>query len=156
MAAKKSQPFKQIALAMPMRMPHLERAIYGVMRYARQHTRWTFLTSPELPALSVTQLKGWPGDGVIAMVNTQAEIRAAKALKLPVVNLSGALKETPFPRVRVDYQAAGRAAADHLLGRGFQRFAYYGLKDVWYADETGRGFIDRITEFGGRCKRHDA
>jgi len=126
------------------------------MAFARARGNWFLVSSPETHFLPVRSLDGWRGDGVIAMINTPAEARFASELSMPVVNISGALCETPVPRVRVDYEAIGRAAADHLLARGFRRFAYYGLRRVWYAKLHGEGFRRRVAEFGHACHIHEA
>lgn len=143
---------KEIALAVPLAVPHVERIVQGITEYARQHAvNWTFAVDPELASLSVTTVAGWPGDGIFAYINSRRELRIARKLAMPVVNLSGAIHDTGLPRVIVDHAQAGRMAAEHLLGRGFRRFAYYGLQRVWYSQERGRGFIERIRQAGAQC-----
>ena len=114
---------KEIALAFP-RGAHQEELINGVLRYAAEHgCNWTYITAPESLALSVLDLKGWRGDGIIAALNTPAEASCAKGLSLPIVNISATLAKTPVPRVSVDSRLVGELAADHLIERGFQQFA---------------------------------
>ena len=146
----------KIALALPMGVPHLERVAYGIRQYAHQHCNWQFVASPETWAMSITSLEGWDGDGVIALVNTERELEIAKNLRSPVVNISGAIERTGLPRVRLDYKAAGGMAADHLLSRGFQRFAFYGMKSVWYSQQYGQGFIDQVKSHGGSCDVYES
>ena len=98
---------KEIALAFP-RGAHQEELINGVLRYAAEHgCNWTYITAPESLALSVLDLKGWRGDGIIAALNTPAEASCAKSLSLPIVNISatlaqdaGAARECRQPRGR--------------------------------------------------------
>ena len=64
---------KEIALAFP-RGSHQEVFINGVLRYASDHEcNWSYITAPESLALSVLDLRGWHGDGIIAAINTPAE-----------------------------------------------------------------------------------
>jgi LacI family transcriptional regulator len=42
-------------------------------------------------------------------------------------------------------------AAEHLLDRGFEQFAYYGLRGVFYARACLQGFRERIEQHGGQC-----
>lgn len=138
------KPAKEIALAFP-RGAHQEELINGVLRYASEHgCNWTYITAPESLALSVLDLKGWRGDGIIAALNTPAEANCAKGLQLPIVNISATLPKTPVPRVSVDSRVVGELAADHLIERGFQQFAYYGLRGVAYSTVRQEGFEGRL------------
>ncbi len=124
---------RQVALLFPLARAHLTRLLRGITDYAEQHGHWSLHFNPEQPNASVRVLAGWHGDGALATVNRPADARVAAELGLPVVNLSAAIKDAGLPRVTVDHRAIGRLAAEHLLERGFRRFAYYGLRGVWYA-----------------------
>src|SRR5687767_9313145 len=97
---------RRVALAFPATVPHFAKTLKGIAEYARGHGRWVFVGSPEHDSrtLSVEELRGWDGDGVIAQVNTTHGARVARRLGMPVVNLSGALEDTGLPRVRSDYE----------------------------------------------------
>lgn len=138
------RPPLEIALAINVGITHLERVVRGIREYAEQNTNWRFLISPETHYLSPTALEGWDGDGVIALANTVLDIEVLSSLSCPVVNLSGAIEKTPFPRVRPDYEKLGRMAAWHLLDRGYQRFGFYGVTDVWYSDCYEAGFLAEL------------
>ena len=119
--------------------------------YASQHGTWTLDVNPEMFAISMQILAGWSGDGVLAPLRTQAQLRAARALDVPIVNLAGSLRHTGFPRVMVDQEAVGRLAAEHLLERGFRRLAYFGQQGVWYSQQREHGFVERVRQAGGEC-----
>jgi LacI family transcriptional regulator len=130
MTAKRA---KEIALAFP-RGAHQEMFITGLLRYSTEHDcNWSYMTSPESLAMSVLDLRGWRGDGIIAALNTPSEAACVKQLDAPVVNISGTLAKTPVPRVSLDNGMVGRLAAEHLMERGFEAFAYFGLQDVAYS-----------------------
>ncbi len=141
----------KVALAFSIGGTHRDRIAQGLVKYARERGNWTFASSPETAILSLKDLKGWPGDGVVATISTRAQERAAQQLGLPVVNVLGSLHRAKVPRVTEDQLVVGRLAAEHLLDRGFQRFGYYGLRNVWYAFERGRGFIERVEQEGRIC-----
>lgn len=146
---------KLIALAFPLGIPHLERIAHGIVRFAQERRlRWSYLTSPESLTLSATQLNGWRGDGAVALINTRAESEQMKAASFPVVNISGAIAQCNIPRVIVDNVRIGEVAADHLLARGFQHYAYYGLARTWYSHERGRGFLARLKDAGMTCAEY--
>jgi LacI family transcriptional regulator len=147
---------RQIAVAFPTSVSHLEHSLRGVHDYMQQHEQWTLIVGTEIHFLPVRSLVGWEGDGVIAMINTEADLRAARRLPAPVVNISGAIAETGLPRVRLDYAASGRLAAETLLDCGFKRFAFNGLRQIWYTDQYARGFFETAEAHGGECFRHDS
>lgn len=130
----------------PQQMPILR----GISDYARQRN-WILQINPEMLSLSLRDLAGWPGDGAIGLVRNRAEIAAAGALRVPVVNLAGALRSTSFPRVMVDQQAMGALAAEHLLGCGLENFAYYGEREMWYSQQRKDGFIQTLASRGKSC-----
>ena len=135
---------KEIALAFP-RGAHQEVFIEGVLRYASEHQRsWTYLIAPEWSSLSILHLAEWPGDGVIAALNTPHEAARAAKFHLPIVNMSSALRDSPVPRSIVDNRAIGEIAADHLLERGFQSYAFYGIRDIDYSIRRFEGFLSRL------------
>tara|TARA_R110002096_G_scaffold212352_10_gene399857 strand:- start:4619 stop:5773 length:1155 start_codon:yes stop_codon:yes gene_type:complete len=143
-----SHSFQEIALAIRVGVPHLERVAQGIREYAHHHTDWRFLISPETHDLPPASLEGWKGQGVIALCNTSADEEVLERLNCPVVNISGALESTRFPRVRNDYQEIGRKSASFLRTRGFRRFGFYGVADVWYSQQIESGFQQRIRELG--------
>ena len=146
-----TQRFKEIALAFP-RGAHQEVFITGVLRYAIEYgCNWSYITSPESLALSVLDLRGWKGDGIIAALNTPAEASCVKEFEVPVVNISGTLEHTPVPRVSLDNRLVGQLAAEHLIERGFREFAYYGLRNVAYSIARGSTFEARLQQAGFRC-----
>lgn len=128
---------------------HQEVIIEGILQYAHEHERyWSFIVAPEWSAVSLTNLIDWPGHGVIAALNTPQEARCASDFHLPIVNISGVLAQSPTPRLMVDSHAIGALAAEHLLDRGFKKYAYYGMHDVQFSADRLAGFQDRLGEAG--------
>lgn len=148
MSAKKH---REIALVFPFWDSPSAELMQGVNAYRPKNSDWVLNVSPDPASLSLRRLKGWPGHGVIALLNSRADIKAAKEIGLPVVNLSGMLRETGLPRVTPDYEALGRLAARHLLECGFRRFGYYGLKNLWFSQQRREGFTREIAAAGGEC-----
>ncbi len=143
---------ERIALAFPLGMPHHELLIEGVLAYARDHDRnWSFLTAPESMTLSVLDLRGWKGAGIITKLSSSAEARFAANLDIPMVNVSGTLRKSPVARVTVDNHRIGRMAAEHLLDAGFRHLAFYGVRRTGYSHLRSVGFRQRLDEAGMEC-----
>lgn len=141
-SGKRRSRQREVALAVRVGVPHLERVADGIRQYAEKRARWRFLINPETHDLQPASLKGWKGDGVIALCNTSADQRVLKTLKCPVVNISGAHRQSVFPRVRNDYREIGKRGGEYLRSRGFRRFGFYGVEDLWYSDEIEIGLAE--------------
>jgi LacI family transcriptional regulator len=142
---------KEIALAFP-RGSHQEVFIEGILLYVeKKRCNWSYIIAPEWNAVSILQLQGWPGDGVIAAINTKKEAACAEFFPLPVVNMSSALTVSPVPRSMVDNRAIGVMAAEHLLNRGFHNLAYYGMTEIEYSKQRFEGFREHAAISGREC-----
>lgn len=143
----------EIALAFP-RGGHLEVLIEGVLDYVREkELNWCYITALESRTMSVLDLVDWPGDGILAAINTKEEAACARALSIPIVNVSSALPNPPVPSCVIDNYAIGVLAADHLIGKGFRSYAYSGLRDVEYSNKRQEGFSKKLEELDFKC--HD-
>lgn len=149
---KSKKRIQEVAFAFP-RGAHQEVFIEGVYQYATEHNRrWSYIIAPEWNSVSIRQLVGWTGDGVIAALNTPKEAECAATFHLPVVNMSSALSESPVPRSMVDNFAIGTLAAEHLLERGFRNYAFYGMRDLDYSKQRLRGYQTRLKSGGYQCE----
>ena len=94
-------------------------------------------------------MKGWTGDAIIMASSELRELRQARHLGIPVVNLGGGLaRPHGVPRVRVNDFMAGQLAANHLLDRGIRHLAFFGWSDRWYSQQRRQGFCKRTAEAG--------
>lgn len=139
---------RHVALAFPTHFAHLPAIVRGIADYARAHGSWVFTTSGESFNLPIQALSKWRGDGVVALLQNARDAAAARRLKVPVVTFVGLVQNPGVPRVMVDQAAIGRLAAEHLIARGFQRFAFYGLKDVGYSVIRQRAFTQHLAARG--------
>ncbi|MEN6406604.1 MAG: DNA-binding transcriptional regulator [Thermoguttaceae bacterium] len=152
-------PVRHIALACyPVAIPWMAMLTQGVTDYAAEHGGWSLTVSPpslgsaaEEP-LTLQSLRGWPGDGVIAAIASEADLRAAMRLGKPVVNIAAVLSEMDLPCVTPDHQAMGRLAAQHLLDCGLRRLAYLGIEGLWYSQQRQRGFAELADKAGVPCE----
>lgn len=106
----------------------------------------------DLPAVMIDE--NWQGDGLLVFRYTPAEARAWKKNGIKVVNLSAEQpsKGILFPRVTLDNHAAGRMAAEHLLGLGLREFAFLHDPARTYACERLEGFRTRLGQEGRDCR----
>jgi LacI family transcriptional regulator len=147
---------RHVALAFPFEAGHIHQVVRGITEFANEQGEWRFSTFSE-PLEGSVKILGWQGDGMIAALRTEGDVRAAGDMGLPCVNISSSAEsDDVFARVVVDNAAIGHLAAEHLLACGFRRFAYYGRDGIGYAMERGAGFIERLQQAEMTCQRHDA
>jgi LacI family transcriptional regulator len=117
----------------------------GIVRYARE-VGWVVDSSlPSYHAVGqdVDYLNGAQFDGVLAICSVAAPwlLGLLRSFPVPVVDMWADYPEEPYPRVLLDHVAAGRAAAEHLLARGFRNLAFYSHAiEAKAAAARGRGF----------------
>jgi LacI family transcriptional regulator len=142
---------KRVMIVHPVGDPQQIPCLRGISDFANECRRWVLQINPEMFVPGLRDLRGWPGDGVIAFLRTKGEVAAAKELGMPVVNLAGLIRHTGLPRVMVDHRAMGRLAAEHLLGCRLRRFAYCGEREMWYSQLRKEGFLSRLAQEGFDC-----
>lgn len=140
--------------------------LYGITKYSRLNGPWTFnrksiyffdyqteyKRSQQLEEEVLSRLEKWGANGVIATnINDPKHFRRILKMDLPTIILGGYNPEKPISgwhRVRSDSVAIGKVAAEHLLNRGFRKFAYCGYYGLCWSEERGANFAKRTVEAG--------
>lgn len=121
--------------------------LYGIARYSRIHGPWTFFKETGGLERSIGQLKDWGADGIIMRNPKKSE--ELIAMGLPTILVIHQREDRDiFPRIVTDGEAIGQRAAEHLLNRGFQHFAYCGLDDTAWSRQRGESFRQRLEQAG--------
>jgi LacI family transcriptional regulator len=129
--------------------------VMGVVRYGKERGNWNVFVELDVDMPAFKRLRSWKGHGVIAHVGTPEKAQAIRQLKVPVVNISSAIERLPVPRVTTDQEAIGETAAKHLIDRGFTRFAFLGVKGLWFSQLRQRGFERFVRAAGYPCETID-
>ncbi|MDB5302753.1 MAG: xylR [Phycisphaerales bacterium] len=141
-----------VALIVETSIHYGRQVLQGITRYLRSHRTWSvFLEQRELWSSPPPWLRNWRGDGVICRKTSPQLARMLAKAKIPLVDLSDQGPPMGAPRIESDHRAMGVAAADHLLERGFTRFAYCGFSDQAWAVRRKEGFIARLAERAMNC-----
>lgn len=142
---------KHIALALPLDVVFVERLLPGILEFARNQGGWVFTQIPERLTPSFEWLRNWDGDGAFVLIGNQADVKVARSLAIPIVNVGGYVRDERIPTVTLDQQMVGRLAAEHLLARRFHRFGYYGVRGLWYSEQRRIGFESAVQGAGYVC-----
>lgn len=146
----------RIGLVFSYSLAYCRGILRGIKEYASDRPQWVFTpVAPEDGGAKL--LRALKPAGVIAHVYSPALRDELAALRRPVVNVCGVLSDgdrrRPLPRVGLDDEAVGRAAAAHLLDAGFRRFAFVGHPGHAYSSrrEAGFGAALAAAGFGFSC-----
>jgi LacI family transcriptional regulator len=116
---------RRVALMLELNWPFdRHRVVFvGTQRYAQECGRWQCVIDEITDETLRTSRKGFPPyDGVIS----RAPVRLAEESRrcgVPLVNVWYSSPAKGAPAVYPDFAAAGRLAAEHLLGLGLRQFA---------------------------------
>ncbi|MCH8475619.1 MAG: DNA-binding transcriptional regulator [Opitutales bacterium] len=114
----------------------------GIARYAREQGGWNLQAFPHLP------LEDQLPDGVIGIFGERerARLNELKARGIPLVCLSGFDPPKNIPLVTHDDEAVGAMAAEHLIGKGYRRFAFIHDPRATNSALRKKGFRERLAE----------
>lgn len=124
----------------------------GVRKYISENGPWSFYI--ELRALeskAPNWLRTWRGDGILTRTGSQAMADIIRRADVPTVELRASRLDHAFPFIGVDNLSMGRMIVDHLLERGFRRFALYAIDTEDYFVERCRNFVEAVNAAGCDC-----
>jgi LacI family transcriptional regulator len=147
-------PGRHLALLIETSGSYGRGLLQGIARYNREHGGWSTFVRPQgIADPPPAWLETWRGDGVIARIHTAEMAQMLLSLDVPVVNLRGMVPGLPFPNVTVDNAQVARLAAQHLLDRGLEHFAFCGRPAGGnpVLDQRYTSFTRQIRQAGRHC-----
>ena len=149
----KKQARPRVALLIESSRGYGRDLLVGIARYLRIHGSWSIEFEEGDPGGDMPLwIDRWQWDGIIARVKTPTMARILRSKGVPVVDLYGGNPRSEFPYIRSDEIAVGRMAAEHLIDRGFRRFAFCGFNGTEWSDLRRAGFEQRVAESGFPCQ----
>jgi len=121
----------------------------GIGSYIRTHGSWSvFHQERSLHDPPPSWLKNWDGDGIIARLETRELVRGVRRLGLPTVDLRGRYALPGIPVLDTDEKIVAQMAAEHLLDRGFEHFAFCGFNGATYSERRLRFYSAYLADRG--------
>lgn len=148
----------RVALLVETSSIYGRRVLQGLTRHLRSHRPWSvILEQRDLRTGLPTWLRGWNGHGIISRATTPELLDLVESAGIALVDLTdrhGVHRRSP--QIWADNVAIAGAAADHLLDRGFTRFASCGFTSERWSDERVTAFVSRVASRGYPCTRFDS
>ncbi|MCA9056155.1 MAG: DNA-binding transcriptional regulator [Planctomycetaceae bacterium] len=148
---------RRVALLIETSSSYGRELLRGIIRYMRAHEEWSvFLEERALNSELPTWLADWHGDGIISRTITRWLADSVARAGTPLVNLIDREQLAGIPSVSSDQEAIGRLGAEHLLERGYERFAFCGFAGEGWSDGRLAGFLASLRERGHTAVLHES
>jgi len=150
----------KVALLIETALGYGRGLLRGIVRYGRLHGPWAFYITPGDLKQVLPKMEQWGGTGIIARIETPQVAKAILATGLPVIALDLSHRQLAsggplagVSEICPDSHKAGRMAAEHLLERGFKRFAMVGSPgNPPWSIRREEGFTARLAEDSLSCE----
>lgn len=128
------------------------RLMSGIAQYIRETRPWSIhFNERSVGEALPSWIESWKGDGIITRFPLPEIRDAIRNKSIPVVDLNEQLGGMGIPLVSNDHEAIGRMAAEHLLDRGFQQFAFIGHSGHKWSDGRRNAFLQKVTAKNYPC-----
>ena len=124
----------------------------GIAKYSRTQGLWAFYRpldyrEPKGKERLLPLMKTWNPDGIL--MREPHKIKDIIAMGVPTISCPYTRQRIPgITNIMTDHVSVGKMGAEHLLERGFQRFAYCGFDDWWWSRKRGEVFSKTAAEAG--------
>jgi LacI family transcriptional regulator len=150
---------RRVALIYDAKLPYDLKVISGIARYVQEGAELNiYIEEDALKSQRLPDLRSWHGDGILADFDDPGVAAAVSRARLPAVGFGGGYgwysRQSAIPYFFSNQIAVSNLAADHLIERGFQHFAYCGLPrtraNLW-GEERCQAFAKRLNARGFSC-----
>lgn len=141
---------RNVALLIETSNEYARGLLRGILRYHQEHQSWKIdLPEQHRGADPPAWLRRYPGDGILARIETEKIAKAVQATRLPTVDLSAARRLPDIPWLETDDQQIGELAVQHFAERGLKSLAFCGevefnwacwRRDAFVSAAEARGF----------------
>jgi LacI family transcriptional regulator len=146
---------RQVAVLIETETSWGGQVIRGIAHYAEKHAHWHLLIDPRDHEQRSAIPDGWRGDGIIARISSRFQMEQLREKRLPVVNVDDVYDRLDgVGTVLTDEAERARLALEHLVARGFRKFAYFAPPSHRYSKKRGEAFIKAVAGLGYECHEY--
>ena len=141
-----------VALIIETSMAYGRGLLKGVSQYVTEHGYWsTYIDQRSLNDPPPAWLESWNGHGVIMRAQTRRMVQIVADLKVPAIDTLHHYNGLDAPIVIPDHQAIAAMAAEHLLERHFNHFAFVGVERSYWSKARRDAFVEFLRKAGYSC-----
>jgi LacI family transcriptional regulator len=141
-----------VALLIDFSRSYGRAVLSGIAKFVREHHEWSVQSeewrwTDGIPAW----FRNWNGDGAIVWVETQELAGVVRSLGVPAVDVRGSVTNCKLPLIDTENRTVANLAAEDLMQRDFNNFAFCGFVSANYSDIRGEFFKERLARAGFPC-----
>ncbi|MGE3240871.1 MAG: substrate-binding domain-containing protein [Pirellulales bacterium] len=146
---------RQVAVLIETETSWGGQVVRGIAHFAEKHAHWHLLIDPRDHEQRSAIPDGWRGDGIIARISSRFQMEQLREKGLPVVNVDDVYDRLDgVGTVLTDEAERARLAIEHLLARGFRKFAYFAPPSHRYSKKRGEAFVKAAVAQGYECHEY--
>ena len=122
----------------------------GMMRYSKENGPWLFYRTPSDYHFDGSReewiaqwAKEWNADAIIGRWN-ESKLDLLAGLDIPIVLQNTRSRSSIYSNLTGDYILTGQMAARYFRKKFYTSYAFFGIKDVIWSTEKGRGFREEV------------
>jgi len=125
----------------------------GIAQYSRTHGPWIFYQEePFYEKLTlgerIKRIKEWKPDGIIMREQGRLDAPLLE-MGIPTIFSGHRIRVAQgIPNILGDDRKIGIMAADYLTEKGFRCFGFCGFENMWWSEDRGRYFTERLSAKG--------
>lgn len=149
-----ANPSRTVLVFAPLEYGYGRDIVRGVRAYATAQGGWQLRIGavPRVEQFARIYRRIAPAGAVVMAASEEIERALLDSFVTPVVNVSARQIASRLPQVIPDNVGVGRRAAEHLLLRGFKRFAFAGIPEMGFSRMRCAGFSQAVTQAGFDCE----
>ncbi len=127
----------------------------GMMRYSKENGPWQFYRIPSDSRLGesleewvVEWAREWKADAIIGRWS-DSKSDLLQILNIPVVLQNNRSRSGIYSNLTGDYEGTGKMAARYFRKKLFTSYAFFGVRDVIWSEERGKGFREEVIAGNG-------
>lgn len=127
----------------------------GMVRYSKENGSWLFYRIPSDMRIgegreewALEWAKKWKADAIIGRWD-ESKSHLLENSKIPVVLQNNISRSDVHSNLTGDYEGTGRLAAHYFKKKLYTNYAYFGVRDVIWSEERGKGFKDEVEANNG-------
>lgn len=149
--------YPRVALDVETSLIYGRQLLDGVSRYMRANRPWSvYVEQHDLGSDLSGLLKRWTGDGIITRQLNADSAKMLKRRQIAAVDTGDINPHLGILRIGSADLTIGRIAADHLLERGFERFACCGFSGEMWSRKRRDGFVAAVESEGHECTVYES
>jgi LacI family transcriptional regulator len=149
--------YPRVALDVETSLIYGRQLLDGVSRYMRANRPWSvYVEQHDLGSDLSGLLKRWTGDGIITRQLNADSAKTLKRRQIAAVDTGDINPHLGILRIGSADLTIGRIAADHLLERGFERFACCGFSGEMWSRKRRDGFVAAVESEGHECTVYES